>query len=96
MAVINNREDFATRINTIVGDRTDDEALQFVQDAMETYDFHSGEHFTQADIDAAVNQREQEWREKYKQAFLNGPQEGPKKNPDARPDNPTSFSDLFK
>ena len=35
------RESLSERLAAILGDRTDDEALNFIQDTMETYDYHT-------------------------------------------------------
>lgn len=76
MPIFDSREALQTRLSAIIGDRADDEALSFIGDTLETYDHLFGRAsstFTQEDIDNAVNERDTEWRTRYKNAFLNGP-----------------------
>lgn len=61
------------RIAGIVGDRTDDEALQFLEDFDDTVR-SLGDGITQEDLDAAVNAKDVEWRERYRERFLRGPE----------------------
>lgn len=104
MPIIESRETLQTRLSAIIGDRADDEALSFIGDTLETYDHLFGRAsstFTQEDIDNAVNERDTEWRNRYKNAFLNGP--GPSNEPPAPPspdkdpkkNNNIKISDLF-
>lgn len=110
MPVLSKREDYAARLQTLVGDRNDDETLSIIQDLTETYDSFSANAsgLSQADVDAAVAQRDNEWRERYKKAFFSGkpeplgdnktpPQTNPKPDP-ATPDpnDPSSYDELFK
>lgn len=75
MPIIESRETLQTRLAGIIGERADDEALNFIADTLETYDHLYGRSqsvFTQEDIDAAVNTKDEEWRKRYKQSFLEG------------------------
>ena len=109
MAILSTREDYAARIQKLVGDRNDDDTLSIIRDLTETYDSFSGNTgISQADVDAAVAQRDNEWRERYKKAFFSGkpepldgddkpPRPNPKPNPsDPDPDDPSNYDELFK
>lgn len=104
MPIIESRETLQTRLSAIIGDRADDEALSFIGDTLETYDHLFGRAsstFTQEDIDNAVNERDTEWRNRYKNAFLNGPGPSNEPPPPPSPDRDTKknqnikISDLF-
>lgn len=106
MPIFESRETLQTRLSAIIGDRADDEALSFIGDTLETYDHLYGRAsstFTQEDIDNAVNERDSEWRKRYKEAFFSGPVTGPANpsqdppgfNPDSKPNQNIKISDLF-
>lgn len=102
MAVLSTRDDFTARIASLVGDKNDDDTLAIIQDLTETYDSFSGSAgITQEDLDSAVLAKENEWRERYKQAFFSGKPEGledkPKRKPsDPDPTDPSDYDDIFK
>lgn len=106
MPILNTREDFMSRISTLVGDRNDDDTLAIIQDISDTYDnFSNTTALTQADIDNAVAETENAWRERYKNAFFSGTPEPLDNNPTSKPrvdpakpdpSNPTSYDDIFK
>lgn len=104
MPIFESREVLQTRLSAIIGDRADDEALTFIGDTLETYDHLFGRAsstFTQEDIDNAVNERDTEWRKRYKEAFFSGAGIGPMSdpppapNPDRGPNQNIKISDLF-
>lgn len=109
MAVIENREALTSRLQTLIGDRTDDEALNFIQDALDTYDSHSSGGITQEEHKRLMDEADQAWRQKYRDAFFQGPDNSEKngsKNtsrddpaedqPGSSENNPAKFDELFK
>lgn len=109
MAVIENRETLQTRLQTLIGDRTDDEALNFIQDALDTYDNHSSGGMTQEEHNRLMNEADQTWRQKYRDAFFKGPDNSIKNDskdtsrkdpaedlPGNDENNPAKFDELFK
>lgn len=72
-----NREEFITAISTIVGERTDDEAISFVENMTDTYDAFgdSEKDKTIADLQKSLEETEQLWRKKYRDRFYSGTDE---------------------
>lgn len=103
------RESLSERLTAIFGDRTDDEALNFIQDSMETFDYHTANPggISQEDHQKALDEQDQAWRKRYRDAFLNGKpdpkvdtrdkaREDPADDvPGASANNPAGFDDLF-
>lgn len=72
-----NREDFMSAISAIVGDRTDDEAISFVENMTDTFDAFgdSEKDKTIADLRKSLEDTEQSWRKKYRDRFYSGTDE---------------------
>lgn len=94
MGVICSREEFANRVNAIIGERIDDDAVNFVQDIMTTYDSltNNPNTITIEQHNEDMTNLENEWKEKYKKAFLTGPNDI-KDEPDMEH---LKIEDLFK
>lgn len=109
MAIIQNREELNTRLQTIIGDRTDDDALNFLQDICDTFEAQPSGGMTQAEHNRLMQEADTAWRKRYRDAFFNGA-DGQFKEPESdtsRKDptneapgsdenNPAKFDDLFK
>ena len=103
MAIIKNRDEFMSRINQMIGERNDDEALSFLSDLSDTYDSLSQTDIP--DIDAInasweekYNNLDNEWRNKYKERFMNKPineEDIGVDRTNGNPDNIESFEELF-
>lgn len=80
-----NREDFMNAISAIVGERTDDEALSFVENMTDTYDSFgdSEKDKTIAELQNRLEETEQSWRKKYRDRFYGGTDE--EENPSNQP-----------
>jgi len=109
MAIIKNREELTTRLQTILGDRTDDDALNFLQDSLETFDAHSSSGMSQEEHDLLMQEADNAWRARYRDAFFKGPDNSIKEPesdksrkdptndvPGTSEDNPAKFDELFK
>lgn len=80
MPFIDNQDNFMTRLQELIGDRTDDVAINFVQDARDTYAEFSGRAtggITQEQYDTDIAAERQKaadadasWRSKYMAAFF--------------------------
>lgn len=98
MAVVE-KESIMTRLNELIGDRTDDEALSIVEDVSDTIDSASGEGMvTEEEADRRVAEKEAEWRKKYKERFFSGGSgdEGNKTPENKESEAPEKYEDLFE
>lgn len=68
MAVLSS-DDFFDRLHGYVGERTDDDSMQFIEDMSDTYnslyDSNSGE-----DWERRYNELDEAWKKKYKERFF--------------------------
>ena len=80
-----NREDFMTAISAMVGERTDDEAIRFVENMTDTFDgfADSDKDAKIAELEKAVADTEEAWRKKYRDRFYGGTDE--EENPSNQP-----------
>ena len=63
-------QDLMTNLNTILGERDDDEALEFMQDLSDTFNdmsSHKGD-YTQEQYD----ELDSKWRKRYRERFFSG------------------------
>lgn len=98
MAVVE-KESIMTRLNELIGDRTDDEAISIVEDVSDTIDSASGEGMvTEEEANRRVAEKEEEWRKKYKERFFSGREgeEGKKTPENKEPEAPEKYEDLFE
>lgn len=98
MAVVE-KESIMTRLNELIGDRTDDEAISIVEDVSDTIDSASGSGMiTEEEADRRVAEKEAEWRKKYKERFFSGgtDEEGKKTPENKEPEAPEKYEDLFE
>lgn len=72
-----NREEFMSAISAIVGERTDDEAISFVENMSDTYDaFGDSEKDKKIEeLKKRLEDTEQAWRNKYRNRFYGGTDE---------------------
>lgn len=90
------RDDYLKAIQSLVGDRSDDDTLEIIGNLTDTYDGlhdNSNENWKQKYED-----NDKEWRKKYKERFFGGgtgndDDEPPQAEP---PKKHYSFADLFK
>lgn len=87
------REDYLKSIASIIGDRTDDEALKFVEDMTDTFDENVNTdaeeiintlNATIAELTAKNKTIDEDWRKKYRDRFYGGSD-----NDDTNPSNQT-------
>lgn len=78
------REEYMTSIASIIGDRTDDEALKFVEDMTDTYDGNINKKYEETinTLNSTITELteknktiEEEWRKKYLARFYGGSDE---------------------
>ena len=98
MAVVE-KESIMTRLNALIGDRTDDEALSIVEDISDTIDSASGTGMvTEEEADRRVAEKDEEWRKKYKERFFSGEPagEGKKDSENKEPETTEKYEELFE
>lgn len=98
MAVVE-KESIMSRLNELIGDRTDDKTLSFVEDVSDTIDSVSVDGMvTKEEADRRVAEKEEEWRKRYKERFFSGGLEGEeKKTPENKgQETPEKYDDLFE
>ena len=96
---IRTREEILESIRNIVGDRTDDNTLQVLEDVTDTFTDFENKTANQTDWEAKYKENDEGWRKKYAERFYTGDPSVPPKNnePDIdEPDGkPTRFEELF-
>ena len=107
MAIFETRESLQERLQTLIGDRTDDDALNFIQDALETYDRRASTYgISKEEHDRLMKEQDDSWRKRYRDTFFGKKPEDnsfddksrtdPAKDvPDGNPNNPASYESLF-
>lgn len=90
------KEELQTKLKDFIGDRTDDDAIQFIEDVNDTYDDIVSKNDGE-DWKTKYQENDAEWRKKYRDRFFSGdgkPQEP--KEPENEPENkPKKIEDLF-
>lgn len=97
---IRTREEILESIRNIVGDSTDDNTLQVLEDVTDTFTDFENKTANQTDWEAKYKENDEGWRKKYAERFYTGDTSVPPKinEPDIdEPGNkPTRFEELFK
>jgi hypothetical protein len=97
---IRTREEILESIRNIVGNSTDDNTLQVLEDVTDTFTDFENKTANQTDWEAKYKENDEGWRKKYAERFYTGDTSVPPKinEPDIdEPDNkPTRFEELFK
>lgn len=91
-------EELKTALQELIGERTDDEALEFIEDFNDSIEELSNEG--NEDWKTKYEQNDAEWRKKYRDRFFNGKvdedTEKPKPNENEESDEEkTTIDDLF-
>lgn len=91
-------EELKTALQTLIGERTDDEAIGFIEDFNDSIEELSNKD--NEDWKTKYEQNDAEWRKKYRDRFFNGKVdediEKPKPNEHEEPDEEkTTIDDLF-
>lgn len=71
------KDEFMEKLKTVIGDRTDDEALTIIEDFTDTYDDLDGKVIEKIvedpeDWKGKYEALDEEWRKKYKERFFSG------------------------
>lgn len=96
---IRTREEILESIRNIVGDSTDDNTLQVLEDVTDTFTDFENKTANQTDWEAKYKENDEGWRKKYAERFYTGDPSVPPINNEPvidEPDNkPTRFEELF-
>ena len=92
MAVITN-EDFMAGLQSLIGERTDDEAIAFLENARDT--LTDKDNKNAVDWKQKYDENDAAWRKRYMDAFYSGEPKKPDPQPDIE-ETPKTFKDLFK
>lgn len=96
---IRTREEILESIRNIVGDSTDDNTLQVLEDVTDTLTDFENKTENQTDWEAKYKENDEGWRKKYAERFYTGDPSVPPKNNvtviDEPDDKPTRFEELF-
>lgn len=96
---IRTREEILESIRNIVGDSTDDNTLQVLEDVTDTFTDFENKTADQTDWKARYKENDEGWRKKYTERFYTGDPSVPPKNNDTvideSDDKPTRFEELF-
>lgn len=89
-------EEILSGLQSILGDRNDDEAINFATDIRDTLSASPGA--SEQQIKEAVDAKEAEWRKRYMDTFFNGGGTPPPAGDDTPPDEPKklTYESLFK
>lgn len=101
------KDDLMTKIKTVIGDKTDDEALSLIEDVNDTYDSLSnkdGEDWQKKyeDEHKKYEDNDKMWREKYRDRFFNNSNENDEDDNNTtveetvEEEKPLTFENLFK
>ena len=93
MAILS-KDEILSILNTLIGERTDDEALKIIEDFTETID-----NYLSTNWEEKYKQLDEEWRKKYKERFFKGKEvkePTPEKETEEDPETKITIDDLFK
>ncbi len=96
---IRSRDDIVASMRTIIGERDDDEALNFIEDLTDTLDDYDTRVSDTTDWKSKYETNDREWREKYRERFFEGKPEGTNDVDEIEETDTVevkSFDDLFK
>ena len=96
---IRTREEILESIRNIIGDRTDDNTLQVLEDVTDTFADFENKTANQTDWEAKYKENDEGWRKKYAERFYTSdPSVHPQNNEpviDEPDDKLTRFEELF-
>jgi hypothetical protein len=100
------KSDLLNKFQTIVGDNTSDDVLNFLDDMKDTLDDFEKRSSVDSEWKAKYEANDKAWRERYRDRFMNGAKEPDEMTPnvpegnggegDNEPKLKTSFSELFE
>ena len=98
MAILS-RDEFFSRINDVIGERSDEQSISFIEDMSDTYNDMENRATNDTDWKTKYEENDADWRQKYRDRFFNtGGDDKDKELPPDDTDKPKKlrFEDLFK
>ena len=72
MAILS-KEEFLSKVNTVLGSRSDEEAINFLEDMADTYnELEAKAKGTGEDWQQKYEENDKAWQEKYRRRFMSG------------------------
>lgn len=95
---IRTNEEIMAMLKDIIGESTDDNTLNFIEDVSDTLNHYSETASDTTNWKQRYEDNDKEWREKYRNRFFSKPDNEPEPEPDPEPENnkPMKYEDLFK
>ena len=88
------REDFTKAITTVIGDRSDEDSVKFIEDMTDTYNgLEADKNVSVTEWEQKYNALNETWSKRYKDRFSETIVEKKEQKKDEA--SPTSFDDLF-
>lgn len=88
------KEDFTKAITTVIGDRSDEDSVKFIEDMTDTYNgLEADKNVSVTEWEQKYNALNETWSKRYKDRFSETIVEDEKQKKDET--SPTSFDDLF-
>ena len=89
-----NKEDFTKAITTVIGDRSDEDSVKFIEDMTDTYNgLEADKNVSVTEWEQKYNVLNETWSKRYKDRFSETIVENKEQKKDEA--SPTSFDDLF-
>lgn len=96
---VKTREEILEKLKNRVGDQSDDETIEFLEDVTDTLsDLEEKAKGDGVDWKAKYEENDAEWRKKYTDRFFSSEPNSDENdvNPTDEPEEPTTFAELFK
>lgn len=97
---VRTKEELLTAFNTIAGENSNDDVLNFLDDLSDTIDTYADSANQITELKNQLEQTDRAWREKYRARFFETKVENPEvdteKTDDGEKEEVSNFEDLFK
>ena len=91
------REDFTKAITTVIGDRSDEDSVKFIEDMTDTYNgLEADKNVSVTEWEQKYNALNETWSKRYKDRFLSGSDEQQNNGNHETDNEPKTYNDLFK
>lgn len=92
-----NNDDFIKSVKSIIGDRTDEESISFMENMNDTYNsLVTDKEVSNKAWEQKYNALNDTWSKRYKERFLDGSEQENKEKEHEQENEPKSYDDLFK